>query len=90
MFPTADQHDAIAAVELARAEAEWLAGRPLRDLNARDVDGSVLPLIVTDNGGPFRSFRFERSSPHTLNCGMSAPASAHRGRTASASAGPGH
>jgi putative transposase len=61
VFPTADQHDAIAAVELARAEAEWLAGRPLRDLNARDVDGSVLPLIaiVTDNGGPFRSFRFE-------------------------------
>jgi transposase InsO family protein len=61
VFPTADQHDAIAAVELALAEAEWLAGRPLRDLTARVVDGSVLPLItiVTDNSGPFRSFRFE-------------------------------
>jgi putative transposase len=59
--PTANQHDAIAAVELALAEAERLAGRPLIDLAERDAEGNALPLvtIVTDNGGPFRSFRFE-------------------------------
>jgi transposase InsO family protein len=59
--PTANQRDAISAVELALAEAEHLAGRPLRELAARDTDAKVLPLvtIVTDNGGPFRSFRFE-------------------------------
>ena len=59
--PTANQHDAIAAIELALTEAARLAGRPLHELAARDADGNVLPLvtIVTDNGGPFRSFRFE-------------------------------
>ncbi len=59
--PTANQHDAVAAVELALAEAERLAGRPMHELTARDADGAVQPLItiVTDNGGPFRSFRFE-------------------------------
>jgi transposase InsO family protein len=59
--PTANQHDAIAAIELAIKEAEVLAGRPLLDLAPRDADGAVQPLvtIVTDNGGPFRSFRFE-------------------------------
>ena len=59
--PTANQHDAIAAVELALTEAERLAGRPLIDLAERDAEGNVVPLvtIVTDNGGPFRSFRFE-------------------------------
>lgn len=59
--PTANQHDAITAVELALAEAARLAGRPLVDLAARDEDGNVIPVvtIVTDNGGPFRSFRFE-------------------------------
>jgi putative transposase len=59
--PTANQHDAIAAVELALAEAERLAGRPLIDLAEHDEHGQVVPLvtIVTDNGGPFRSFRFE-------------------------------
>jgi transposase InsO family protein len=59
--PTANQHDAIAAVELALAEAADLAGAPLADLAGRDDDGNVQPLvtIVTDNGGPFRSFRFE-------------------------------
>jgi putative transposase len=58
---TANQHDAIAAVELALAEAQRLAGRSLRELAPRDADGNVEPLatIVTDNGGPFRSFRFE-------------------------------
>jgi putative transposase len=59
--PTANQHDAIAAVELALTEAERLAGHPLADLAQRDEQGNVVPLvtIVTDNGGPFRSFRFE-------------------------------
>ncbi|MET9880900.1 integrase core domain-containing protein [Actinacidiphila glaucinigra] len=58
---TANQHDAIAAVELALAEAARLAGGPLADLAPRDAAGAVQPLvtIVTDNGGPFRSFRFE-------------------------------
>ena len=59
--PTANQHDAIAAVEAALTEATRLAGAPLLDLAPRDADGNVVPLvtIVTDNGGPFRSFRFE-------------------------------
>jgi putative transposase len=59
--PTANQHDAIAAVELALAEAQRLAGRSLRELAPRDADGNVEPLatIVSDNGWPFRSFRFE-------------------------------
>jgi putative transposase len=59
--PTANQHDAIAAIELALAEAARLAGQPLVDLAPRDVEGNIEPLvtIVTDNGGPFRSFRFE-------------------------------
>lgn len=59
--PTANQHDAITAVELALAEAERLTGRRLVELAERDEHGGVVPLvtIVTDNGGPFRSFRFE-------------------------------
>jgi len=59
--PTANQHDAIAAVELALAEAAELGGRPLRDLAEVDDQGNIKPVvtIVTDNGGPFRSFRFE-------------------------------
>ncbi|MEV8100583.1 integrase core domain-containing protein [Kitasatospora sp. NPDC085879] len=61
MAPTANQHDAIAAVELALAEAECLTGFRLVDLAPRDADRAVQPMvtIVTDNGGPFRSFRFE-------------------------------
>jgi hypothetical protein len=48
--PTANQHDAVAAVELALADAERLVGRPLADVASRDTGGSVLPLItiVTD------------------------------------------
>lgn len=60
--PTATQHDAIDAVELALAEAERLAGHRLADDCPIDPDtGELLPYltIVTDNGGPFRSFRFE-------------------------------
>jgi transposase InsO family protein len=41
--------------------AEALAGQLLAELAPRGPEGSVQPLvtIVTDNGGPFRSFRFE-------------------------------
>ena len=62
MSPTANQHDAISAIEPALAEREQLLGHPLTDLAVTDPDtGEVLPImtIVTDNGGPFRSFRFE-------------------------------
>jgi transposase InsO family protein len=58
---TANQHDAIAAVELALAEAERLAGHPLLDDCPTDPEtGELLPVVtvVTDNGGPFRSARF--------------------------------
>ncbi|PMC74209.1 integrase core domain-containing protein [Brachybacterium sp. UMB0905] len=59
--PTANQHDAIEAVELALAEYEALAGAPLIDSCNISPDGEIEPCltIVTDNGGPFRSFRFE-------------------------------
>lgn len=59
--PTGNQYDAVAAIELAIKEAELLAGKPLAELAPRDADGTVKPLvtIVTDNGGPFRLFRFE-------------------------------
>jgi transposase InsO family protein len=59
LSPTANQRDAIAAVELALAEAERLAGRPLLELLTDPTTGQISPVtIVTDNGGPFRSARF--------------------------------
>jgi transposase InsO family protein len=59
--PTDNQHDAIGAIELAVKEAEALAGQPFAEPAPRDAEGRVQPLVtvVTDNGGPFRSFRFE-------------------------------
>jgi len=60
--PTANMHDAVAAVELALAEAEALLGHPLiDDCQIDEATGEILPVltIVTDNGGPFRSFTFE-------------------------------
>ena len=60
--PTANQFDAIDAVELALAEYQRLFGRPLVDSCPVDIEtGEILPVVtvVTDNGGPFRSFRFE-------------------------------
>ena len=60
--PTANQHDAIDAVELALADYEAMFGHPLRDeCEVDEATGELLPVvtIVTDNGGPFRSFRFE-------------------------------
>jgi putative transposase len=60
--PTANHLDAIEAVELALAEYERLFGHPLADDCQIDLDtGELLPVVtlVTDNGGPFRAFRFE-------------------------------
>lgn len=59
--PTANQHDAIAAIEAALADYAALFGRPLIEACQRDGEGNVIPAVtvVTDNGGPFRSFRFE-------------------------------
>jgi len=60
--PTANQFDAIEAVERALADYENLFGHPLADDCTIDADtGELLPVVtlVTDNGGPFRSFRFE-------------------------------
>jgi putative transposase len=58
--PTANQYDAIAAVELALAEAQRLAGDVALVEHLTDPDtGEIVPItLVTDNGGPFRSFRF--------------------------------
>lgn len=60
--PTANQHDAIAAVELALEDYKTIFRRPLIDACDIDPDtGELLPAvtIVTDNGGPFRSLNFE-------------------------------
>ena len=60
--PTANQHDAIDAVELALADYEELFGHHMiDDCPVDEQTGELLPVvtIVTDNGGPFRSFRFE-------------------------------
>ena len=58
--PTANQHDAIAAVELALTEADRLLGDvPLLEHLTDPDTGEIVPItLVTDNGGPFRSFRF--------------------------------
>ena len=59
--PTANQYDAIAAVELAIVEAETLAGVPLLEQITNQGTGEIRPVVVvTDNGGPFRSDRFAR------------------------------
>lgn len=52
--PTANQHDAIDAIELALAEYEELHGHPLSDQCPVDIEtGELLPVvtIVTDDGG---------------------------------------
>ena len=62
LSPTANQFDAIEAVELALTDYETLFGHPLVERCGVDAEtGEVLPVvtIVTDNGGPFRSFTFE-------------------------------
>ncbi len=58
--PTANQHDAVATLEAAIAEAERLAGVSLAAFLTDPATGEIRPIVVvTDNGGPFRSFRFE-------------------------------
>lgn len=60
--PTANQFDAIDAVQLALAEYEALFGHPMIEDCAVDPEtGQLLPVVtlVTDNGGPFRSVRFQ-------------------------------
>ena len=60
--PTANQHDAIAAIELALAEHETMFGFALRERCEIDPDTAEMApavTIVTDNGGPFRPFRSE-------------------------------
>jgi transposase InsO family protein len=60
--PTGNQHDAIDAIELALADFETMFGhRMLQDCPVDPDTGALLPVvtIVTDNGGPFRSFRFQ-------------------------------
>ena len=61
LSPTANQYDAIAALEAAIAEAEAMLGTTLLELATDPATGEITPIltIVTDNGGPFRSFRFQ-------------------------------
>ena len=62
LSPTANKYDAVEAVQIALAEYEQLFGHPLVDTCPVDPEtGGLLPVvtIVTDNGGPFRSFTFE-------------------------------
>lgn len=59
--PTANKHDAVAAVELALAEAASMLpeGLDLLEYLTDPVTGEVVPItLVTDNGGPFRSATF--------------------------------
>lgn len=58
---TANQHDAVAAVQLALTEAQDLlpGGLCLLEYPTDPATGEVVPItLVTDNGGPFRSARF--------------------------------
>ena len=59
---TANQFDAIDTVELALADYEAMFGHPMvEDCRVDSETEELLPVvtIVTDNGGPFRSLRFE-------------------------------
>lgn len=83
--PTANQHDAVAGMELAIAEAARLLGASLLETVTDPQTGEVTPVVlVTDNGGPFRSFRFDAFITATPSCGTSGPGSRHQGRTVSA------
>ncbi len=59
--PTTNKHDAVEAIEIALAAYEKLFGHPLVDRPQVNAETGELPVstIVTDNGGPFRSFTFE-------------------------------
>jgi len=85
--PTANQHDAIAAAELALAEAERLLDGPSMLEHLTDPDTrEVVPItLVTDNGGPFRSFRFGALIAARPELRHVRTRSAHPARTASGS-----
>jgi putative transposase len=77
---TANQHDAVAAVEAAIGEAEMLAGGvALAEQLIDHSTGQIRPVtIVTDNGGPFRSARFAafiaaRAELHHVRTGVRTP-----------------
>lgn len=61
LSPTANQHDALAAIDLAIAEAARVAGgTSLLEQVTDRVTGQIRPVvIVTDSDGPLRSFRFD-------------------------------
>ncbi|WP_246816482.1 hypothetical protein [Dermabacter sp. HMSC06F07] len=68
MSPTANQHDAIDAVELALADYEELFGRSMvDDCPVDEQTGEVLPVvtIVTDNGARSARSGSRRSSSST-------------------------
>jgi putative transposase len=69
--PTCTGADAIAAVELAIAEAERLGGKPLACLLPAHEDGTPVRIrLVTDNGGAFKGAAFARfiaSRPELLH-----------------------
>jgi transposase InsO family protein len=69
--PTCTGADAVAAVALALAEAERLAGRPLADVLADPVTGEIRRItLVTDNGAAFKGAVFARfiaSRPELLH-----------------------
>ncbi|MGH3327221.1 MAG: hypothetical protein ACRDPT_05375, partial [Streptomycetales bacterium] len=59
--PTANQHDAIDAVELALTDYEAMFGHPMvQDCPVDTETGELLPVvtIVTDNGGAFKGTAF--------------------------------
>ncbi|MFD8396582.1 transposase family protein [Streptomyces sp. NPDC059680] len=66
--PSCTGADAIEAVRIVIAEAEYLGGRPLADLLPRHNDGSPVRIkLVTDNGSAFKGAAFARriaSRPH--------------------------
>jgi hypothetical protein len=86
---TANQHDAIDAIELALADYDAIFGHPPADECKIGPDtGELLPMvtIVTDNGGPFCSFRFEGFIELHPELHHVEPGCAHPGRTAHANA----
>ena len=59
--PTCTGADAVAALQIAIAEAEALLGRPLAEALTDPVTGEITHLrIVTDNGGAFKGAAFAR------------------------------
>ena len=66
-------------------------GSPVDDCPVDTRTSENLPAVTTatDNGGPFRSFRFEAFIAATRNCSTSARRSAGRSRTGHANEGSG-